>query len=43
MLNGKTVLIACSTGSFGNKFMKTILCDYPNLKKTVVHSCGELK
>ncbi len=43
MLNGKTVLITGGTGSFGNKFVETILRDYPNVKKIVVFSRGELK
>ena len=43
MLNGKTVLITGGTGSFGNKFMETILRDYPNVKKIVIFSRGELK
>ena len=33
MLNGKVVLITGGTGSFGNKFVETILRDYPNVKK----------
>ena len=43
MLNGKVVLITGGTGSFGNKFVETILRDYPNVKKTVIFSRGELK
>ena len=43
MLNGKTVLITGGTGSFGNKFVETILRDYPNVKKIVIYSRGELK
>lgn len=43
MLNGKTVLITGGTGSFGNKFVETILRDYPNVKKIVIFSRGELK
>ncbi len=43
MLNGKTVLITGGTGSFGNKFVETILRDYPDVKKIVVYSPGELK
>ena len=42
MLNGKTVLITGGTGSFGNKFVETILRDYPNVKKIVIYSRGEL-
>lgn len=43
MLNGKNVLITGGTGSFGNKFVETILRDYPNVKKIVIFSRGELK
>jgi UDP-N-acetylglucosamine 4,6-dehydratase (inverting) len=43
MLNGKTVLITGGTGSFGNKFVETILRDYPQVKKIVIYSRGELK
>ena len=43
MLNGKVVLITGGTGSFGNKFVETILRDYPNVKKIVIFSRGELK
>lgn len=43
MLNNKTVLITGGTGSFGNKFVETILRDYPNVKKIVIYSRGELK
>lgn len=43
MLNGKTVLITGGTGSFGNKFVETILRDYPNVKKIIIYSRGELK
>ena len=31
MLNDKTVLITGGTGSFGNKFVETILRDYPDV------------
>lgn len=43
MLNNKTVLITGGTGSFGNKFVETILRDYPQVKKIVIYSRGELK
>ena len=43
MLNGKNVLITGGTGSFGKKFVETILRDYPNVKKIVIYSRGELK
>ena len=42
-LNGKVVLITGGTGSFGNKFVETILRDYPKVKKIVIYSRGELK
>lgn len=43
MLNGKSVLITGGTGSFGKMFIKTILHDYPNVKKIIVYSRDELK
>ena len=43
MLNGKVVLITGGTGSFGNKFVENILRDYPNVKKIIIYSRGELK
>ena len=43
MLDGKTVLITGGTGSFGNKFVETILRDYPDVKKIVIYSRCELK
>lgn len=43
MLNGKVVLIIGGTGSFGNKFVEVILRDYPNVKKIIIYSRGELK
>ena len=42
-LNGKVVLITGGTGSFGKKFVETILRDYPNVKKIVIFSRGEMK
>lgn len=42
MLNGKTILITGGTGSFGKKFVKTILARY-NPKKVIVYSRDELK
>lgn len=42
-LNGKSVLITGGTGSFGKMFVKTILRDYPNVRKLVIYSRGELK
>ncbi|MDD2293295.1 MAG: UDP-N-acetylglucosamine 4,6-dehydratase (inverting) [Bacteroidales bacterium] len=43
MLNNKVVLITGGTGSFGKQFVKTILNDYPNVKKIIIYSRGELK
>ncbi len=43
MLNNKSVLITGGTGSFGKKFVVTILRDYPNVKKIVIYSRDELK
>jgi UDP-N-acetylglucosamine 4,6-dehydratase (inverting) len=43
MLNNKSVLITGGTGSFGKKFVETILCDYPDVKKIVIYSRDELK
>lgn len=43
MLNNKAVLITGGTGSFGKKFVETILRDYPNVKRIVVYSRDELK
>jgi UDP-N-acetylglucosamine 4,6-dehydratase/5-epimerase len=42
MLNNKTILITGGTGSFGKKFIKTILNKY-NLNKVIVFSRDELK
>ena len=43
MLNGKSVLITGGTGSFGQKFVETILRDYPGVRRIVIYSRGELK
>ncbi len=43
MLNGKSILITGGTGSFGKMFIKTILADYPKVKKIVIYSRDELK
>ncbi len=43
MLNGKSVLITGGTGSFGKKFVETILLNYPKLKRVVIYSRDELK
>jgi len=43
MLNDKTVLITGGTGSFGQKFIATILKSYPQVKKIIIYSRDELK
>lgn len=43
MLNNKCVLITGGTGSFGKKFVATILARYPNVKKIIIYSRDELK
>lgn len=43
MLNHKSVLITGGTGSFGKKFVETILQRYPEVKKIVIYSRDELK
>lgn len=42
MFNGKTILITGGTGSFGKKFIKTVLQNY-SPKKLIVYSRDELK
>lgn len=42
-LNKKSVLITGGTGSFGLKFVETILKKYPKIKRLVIFSRGELK
>ena len=43
MLNYKAILITGGTGSFGKKFIETILNRYPEVKRIVVYSRDELK
>lgn len=43
MLNDKSVLITGGTGSFGKKFVETILKRYPRVKRIVIYSRDELK
>ena len=43
MLNNKTILITGGTGSFGKKFIETILDRYPNVTKIIIYSRDELK
>jgi len=42
-LNGKSILVTGGTGSFGKKFVETILTKYPDVKRLVVFSRDELK
>jgi len=43
MLNFKSILITGGTGSFGKKFVTTILNDYPEIERIVIYSRDELK
>lgn len=43
MLNYKSILITGGTGSFGKKFVETILKRYPDVKRLVIFSRDELK
>lgn len=43
MLNNKVVLITGGTGSFGKKFIQTILDRYSAVKKIIIYSRDELK
>ena len=43
MLSGKTVLVTGGTGSFGKKFIQTILMNYSEVKKVIIYSRDELK
>ena len=43
MLNNKIVLITGGTGSFGKKFIETILARFPAVKKIIIFSRDELK
>lgn len=42
-LNNQAILITGGTGSFGKKFVQTILERWPNVKRLVVYSRDELK
>lgn len=42
-LNNKSILITGGTGSFGKKFVETVLKKFPNVKRLVVFSRDELK
>jgi len=43
MLKEKSILVTGGTGSFGKKFVETILLKYPEIKRVVVYSRGEMK
>lgn len=43
MLNNKSILVTGGTGSFGKKFIETVLKKYPGIKRLVVYSRDELK
>lgn len=42
-LNGKALLVTGGTGSFGKKFIQTVIERYPQVKRIVVYSRDELK
>jgi UDP-N-acetylglucosamine 4,6-dehydratase/5-epimerase len=42
-LNHKSILVTGGTGSFGKKFVETILQKYPDIKRLVIYSRDELK
>jgi UDP-N-acetylglucosamine 4,6-dehydratase/5-epimerase len=42
-LNGKSILITGGTGSFGKKFVETVLTRWPKIKRLVIYSRDELK
>ncbi|MEZ5041041.1 MAG: UDP-N-acetylglucosamine 4,6-dehydratase (inverting) [Saprospiraceae bacterium] len=42
-LNAKSILVTGGTGSFGKKFIETVLHRFPKVKKVVVYSRDELK
>ncbi len=43
MLKGRSLLVTGGTGSFGKKFVETILNRYPEIKRLVIYSRDELK
>lgn len=43
MFTNKTILITGGTGSFGKKFISTVLAKYPDVKKIIVYSRDEFK
>ena len=42
-MNYRSILITGGTGSFGNAFIKRLLCDYPHIERIVVFSRDEYK
>jgi UDP-N-acetylglucosamine 4,6-dehydratase/5-epimerase len=42
-LNGKSLLVTGGTGSFGKKFIETILKKYPDIRRLIIFSRDELK
>ena len=42
-LNNTSILVTGGTGSFGKRFVRTILEQYPNVKRLVIYSRDELK
>ena len=42
-LNGKNILVTGGTGSFGKKFVETLIKRYPDLGRLVIYSRDELK
>ncbi|MEW6049505.1 MAG: UDP-N-acetylglucosamine 4,6-dehydratase (inverting) [Candidatus Zixiibacteriota bacterium] len=43
MFSGKSVLVTGGTGSFGRKFVETVLARFPETKRLVIYSRDELK
>lgn len=43
MLNYRSILITGGTGSFGRKFVETILAKFPEIERLVIYSRDELK
>jgi UDP-N-acetylglucosamine 4,6-dehydratase/5-epimerase len=43
MLKNRSLLVTGGTGSFGKKFIETILLQYPEIERVVVYSRDELK
>lgn len=43
MLTGKSILVTGGTGSFGKEFTRSVLTQYPGIKRLVIYSRDELK